>query len=116
MQNWLKTQKISEGIKKKLVETLEPMRWSREGLRWKVILVSFVYIWSTCAFFPKSPFSFDYPRTLLVHWFERMYRHLHKKSLLKIHTQQWNKKTRYSEKNTSPTATAPQDIAAQDYI
>jgi hypothetical protein len=37
-------------------ETLEPVRWSRGGICWKVILVSFLYIYNKCAlFFLKSP-------------------------------------------------------------
>jgi hypothetical protein len=38
---------------------LEPVRWSRGGLRWKVILVSILYIYKKYAFFlMKSPFTF----------------------------------------------------------
>jgi hypothetical protein len=44
-------------FKKKNCETLEPVRLSRRGLRWKVILVSFLYIYNKCAFF-KSPVTF----------------------------------------------------------
>jgi hypothetical protein len=53
VQNWLKTQPknfFSGGIKKKTCEMLEPVRWSRGGLRGKVTLVSFLYIYSKCAF------------------------------------------------------------------
>jgi hypothetical protein len=35
---------------------LEPVRWSRGGLRWKVILVLFLYIYNTYAFL-RSPFT-----------------------------------------------------------
>jgi hypothetical protein len=31
---------------KKTCETLEPVRWSQGGLRWKVMLVSFLYIYN----------------------------------------------------------------------
>jgi hypothetical protein len=59
VQNWLKTKPknfISDGIKKNR-EKLETVRWSRGRLRWKVILVSFLYIYNKCVFF-KSPFTF----------------------------------------------------------
>jgi hypothetical protein len=44
-------------LKKKTCETLKPVRWSRGGLHWKVILVSCLCICNKCAFF-KSPFTF----------------------------------------------------------
>jgi hypothetical protein len=43
---------------KKTCETLEPVRWSRGGLRWKVILVSFLYIYNKYFFFFKIPLTF----------------------------------------------------------
>jgi hypothetical protein len=36
---------------RKTYETLEPVRWSRGGLRWKVMFVSFLYIYTKCAIF-----------------------------------------------------------------
>jgi hypothetical protein len=36
------------------------VRWSRGGLRWKVILVSFLYIYNKYVFF-KVPVLFDLP-------------------------------------------------------
>jgi hypothetical protein len=39
---------------------MEPVRWSRGGLRWKLILVSFLYIYNNCVFF-KNPVTFDLP-------------------------------------------------------
>jgi predicted membrane metal-binding protein len=59
VQNLLKTQPknfFPDGIKQ-TCKTLEPVRWSRGGLHWKVILVSFLYIYNKCAFF-KSLFTF----------------------------------------------------------
>jgi hypothetical protein len=59
VQNWLKMRPknyVSDGIKK---NTLEPVRWSHGGLRWKVILVSFLYMFNKCAFF-NSPFTFGF--------------------------------------------------------
>jgi hypothetical protein len=60
VQNLLKTRPknfFSDGIKKNC-ETLELVRWSREGLLWKVILVSSLYICNGCAFLLKSLFTF----------------------------------------------------------
>jgi hypothetical protein len=60
VQNWLQTQPIffSDGIKKTR-ETLESVLWSRGGLRWKLILDSFLYIYNKCAFFWNVPSHFD---------------------------------------------------------
>jgi hypothetical protein len=46
VKNWLKTQPKTFflTVLKETYETLEPVRWSREGLHWQVILVSFLYI------------------------------------------------------------------------
>jgi hypothetical protein len=35
-------------------ETLEPVRWSRRGLHWRVILVSFLYVYNKWSVFKKS--------------------------------------------------------------
>jgi hypothetical protein len=51
----------SGGIKKKKTcETLEPVRWSRGGLRWKVIPVSLLYIYNKCTFKKKSRYFLTY--------------------------------------------------------
>jgi hypothetical protein len=44
-----------------IYETLESVRWSRGELRWKIILLSFLYIYNTCAliFWLKIPLLFD---------------------------------------------------------
>jgi hypothetical protein len=49
-------------------EKLKPVRWSRGGLRWKVILVSFLDIYNKCSFFfffffflKKSLYFLTYP-------------------------------------------------------
>jgi hypothetical protein len=39
-----------------ICETLEPVRWIRGEIRWKVILVSFLYIYSKCASFKSLYF------------------------------------------------------------
>jgi hypothetical protein len=64
MQNWLKTQQkifLCNGINKKTL--VEPVHWSRGGLRWKVILVSFLYIYNKYAFL-KSLYFLSSPRIL----------------------------------------------------
>jgi hypothetical protein len=53
----MQQKKFPDGIKKKC-ETLEPVRWIRGGLRWKVILVPFLNAYNKCAFLLKRPFAF----------------------------------------------------------
>jgi hypothetical protein len=55
VQNWLKTQPKNFFLTE-LKKPCETVRRSRGGLRWKVILVSFLYIYNKRAFF-KSPFT-----------------------------------------------------------
>jgi hypothetical protein len=67
VQNWLKTQPKNFFLTelKKTCVTLEPVRWSRGELRWKVILVSFLYIYIKCASFSEKFLYFlTYPHGL----------------------------------------------------
>jgi hypothetical protein len=48
---------------------VETVRWSRRGLRWKVILVSFMHNNNECAFlFWKVPLLFDLPSYIVVYF------------------------------------------------
>jgi hypothetical protein len=49
----------------KTCEMLEPVPWSWGGLHWKVMLVSFLYIYNKCVFFEKSLYCLTYPRVCL---------------------------------------------------
>jgi hypothetical protein len=49
----------------KTCEKLEPALWSQGGLRWKVIIVSFLYTYNKCVFW-KVPLLFDLPSYILI--------------------------------------------------
>jgi hypothetical protein len=51
---------------KRPCETLEPVRWSRGGLRWKVILVSVLCMYNKCGFLEKSRYFLTYPCNLVL--------------------------------------------------
>jgi hypothetical protein len=64
------TKKFLFGRNWKTCETLKSVRWNRVGLRWKVILDSFLYIYNKCAFsILKSHFNFfTYTRKTIAIW------------------------------------------------
>jgi hypothetical protein len=67
-KNWLKTQPKNFLLMelKKTCETQKLVRSSRGRLRWKVILVPFLYIYNACAFFWKDSLLFDLPSYIRV--------------------------------------------------